>query len=240
MIINMDTPEKLTKFLDYKGEKLLDFDNGLYDRYNPVNERLEGDQYKYGYQVSKSDFLNAVDSITSVGEQGSDFQTMNILYDTRTNKIAIYRTPKWEYYLLDAGVSEIVRTLKSNYLDSYEQYLVKKLSTSLTNLPQFQSQLNEYFKLIIAFDYQPYVSTMSDQEILGVDNYNESDGYSLSNQYKRIYDETRKNLPRTELNKIKREVTDIIKVNTRCNLEKLNQAIMDLLKVDEEFQKLLP
>jgi hypothetical protein len=233
MVINMNPSEKLSKLLDFRGEKLLDFDNGLYDKYSQINDRLENDNYKYGYQLGKNDFLNAVDQATGTDNQ---FNSMNVLYDPKTNKISIYRNPKWEYYLLESGINEVIRTIKSNFLDTYEQYLVKKLSLSSTNLVQLQSRLDEYFKFIISFDLQPYVKAQKDQEILGVTHYNDSNEYSVETRFMKLYEEIKKQLSRSQINKTKKEVVDIIKLNGKCNLEKLNQEIMVMINADQEFK----
>ena len=235
MVIQMPPAERLVNLLHYRNEKMLDFDNYLYDKYEPINEKLERNHYKYGYHISQPDILNVIDCVTGI-DQSHSFSSMNVIYDVKTDKLGIYRVPNWEYYLFDSGLSEIVRTIKSNHLDMYEQHLIKKLTLDHINLVELRDRIEEYYRFITCFDLPPFVKYKNDQEILGTSNYNENDQYSLESHYMNIYKEQDSKITRSDIQQTRRNVAKIVKQNSKSNLEALNREIMNLIKVDEDFR----
>lgn len=53
-------------------------------------------------------------------------QDFNLLFDKKLNRLNMYSSGKWNEFLIDVGVQELIRVIKSTYLDVYEIYLIKK------------------------------------------------------------------------------------------------------------------
>ena len=125
-----------------------------------------------------------------------------------------------------------------NYLSIYEMYLLKKIySDEIYNLrekAEYSEALTNYYKFICIFDIKPSCLDKSDSEIVE----NESrDSFRIEEKSKVMYD----NIPLTksEINKTRKMLIDLIKTNGKNSIKELNKLILTTIKIDNEFKKTL-
>ena len=236
IIVNLSAHEKLDYIVEHIGKKMLDFDDYIYDTcYDKSTNYIENPKCKQ--TITSTEMLETIDSLTSISKP-IGLPSINVIYDKNKNKICIYRIDKWEQYYLDDGIKVVVNTIKSNYFDNYEKYLIKKLSTTFCNATELTGYLREYYYFISAFDILPFVNNVENDSI--IENYNTDNEFSLSTHYSNIYKDEKAKHKKTTIKKIINDVTNIIKVNSKTNIEYINKEIEKLLHISSDFgQKLI-
>jgi hypothetical protein len=218
----MDILDKLQKYVDHRNLEIIDFEKYVQDKYSSISNKLQKNTIKY-IEFKKDDFLELIDEVTNI-LNGKNIEHLNLLYDHKINKLAIYNDDSWEEYLLTSGVKRIISIIKENYLDSYESYLIFQIDNSSEyKKQQCYELLDEYYRFISCFDIKPTV--------IGYHDIPKHDLYM--SRYKRIFEK----ITKSEMTNIKKEVLDIIKINSIRNVDEMNKYIMELLNADENFKK---
>lgn len=235
-IANIDDIDKLMKFNDYTRVELLSLDQTLENKFVSTTKRLECDRFKYGFELNKDDLFDVIDQVSNAYKFHT-FQDLNIYYDKKMNKLKIY-DGEWEEMLTEKGLKKIIETIQSCYWDEYECYLLRRLHNADIFMRQRCKELiDEYYKFIGAFELPPYCKNKSNIEILG-----ESEGadeYALSDEYYGKYMRIVENTKKGELKTIKKNVLDIIKVNSARNIDELNKKVFELFSSDEAFKSVI-
>ncbi len=230
-VVSMDTMNKLNKIIEYKKIDLVGLEFSIENQYLREIQRLETDKYKYGFNLKKDDFLNIVDTITKVSE---NFENLNVLYDTNLNKLKLYKG-NWETIILDIGVKELIQLIQDSYLYQYEVYLLKKIyggkEVNYREIAKYKESLEDYFKFISIFDVKPYCFEKMNCDILD----NDDEEYTIEEKCRILYDKIA--IVKSEVNKTKKVVTDLIKNNGKNNIKELNKLVIDSINIDEEFKK---
>lgn len=159
---------------------------------------------------------------------------INLIFDKKLNRLNMYRSDKWDDFLIDVGVQELIRIVKSTYLDICEAYLIKKMTLPAYNAfdkNNYRLLINEYYQFIAFFDLPPTVYQKTDDEIIG-DNE-----YSLEDTYMVTYNEIKNKTNKVDRRSMKVKVADIIKRNTLHNIDELNKNIISMIRMDENFYK---
>ncbi len=207
----------------------LEFD--INDKYTPKIKRLENDKYKFGIHFNQSDLLEIVDDISKASDS---FDDLNVLYDNDINKIKLY-SRNWKNYLVDNGVNKLIETIQDSYLYAYEMYLIRKIYNgkiiNYQEINKYKLSLEEYYKFINMFNVQPYCTDKTNDDIL--DN-GQTDSYEIQDKIYKIYNNIKTS--KSEINKLKKTVLDIIKNNSKTIIKDLNKKVIDLLKMNEEFK----
>lgn len=234
LVSSMETLEKMHLLLDHQGVRQLDFEDQLELDFQPRLDKMERDEFPTGYSLNHEGLLNLVDGVTKLEE--SDLQKFNILFDRTLNRVKILSCGKWDNYLEEIGIKEVIRLLKSYFFDSYELYLIKHLQGSDLKKDRFtlKEHLDVYYKFIGTFDLDPVVCTQSDKSILGF-NPKDNNEYHLAEYYGNIFSDIKNSTKVAEKNKVKRTVTNIIKDNSTHNINTLNKIMFDLIKTDNDF-----
>ena len=231
-ISSMDLQEKLEKYIKFKNIEILDFEDQIEDHFESHIKKLDMNRYS-SYRLDFDDMLDVIDKVTYISKNVENF---NIYYDEIPNKLRIFTCGEWNTMLLDAGIKQMLHKIKACYLDAYECYLIRKLDESSTGAHsrmQFKEHLLDYFKFLACFDISPYVADASDGDILKNDN----SSYDLQDQWYPKFKGIKESITVTESNKIKKEVKDIVKRNTRSNIIELNKLIMQVFNVDADFKE---
>ena len=233
-ISNMDILDKIKKYMEYKQVDLLNFEDKVESKYITKVKRLDSDSYKYGFSLSSDDFLEIINEISSVCNN-DNLEDFNIMFDNKVNKVTLYDQGTWENMLINNGLKKIMQIVQDYYLNSYEKYLLRMIinpDTSLMKRQQCKELLTDYYAFISCFDIPSCVKDISSEEI--VYNIKVDD---VIDTYWKLYTMTRDNLKRSEINRTKKEVIDILKRNTIKNIEEMNKKVLDLFQVDESFKK---
>lgn len=238
VVSNMESLEKIKLISDHQGIRHLDFEDRLESDFQPKLDKLENDEYTDGYFLSHDGLLKLVDGATRMDLD--DINQFNILFDRTVNRVKILSCGKWDNYLEEIGIKEIIRLLKSYFFDSYELYLIKHIQGNDPKKNRFvlREHLDIYYSFIATFDLDATVCSQTDEIILGY-NLKENNEYYLAEYYGKIYRDLKNQIKVAEKNKIKRRITNIIKENTTHNLNKINKIMMDLIKTDNGFIELL-
>ena len=238
---NMDTIEKLNKFLKHTQTKLIDFSNHVEDR---LQCRIEEIQQGEDIQLGKDDIMDLVDSVSKSASK--QMQEFNILYDDKAKKLRMYDDGEWTDYFTPKGVKLVIKAIQEYYLEHYECHLIRKLELNKTSMRERQhidELLQDYYIFIASFDIEPMVMTKRNRDIL-YDKFTPewsscNANASLKDKYMDIYKKLKDTIPQKDVNVVRKHVVDILKQNTRHNIEKLNKNVVNLFNIDESFKELI-
>jgi hypothetical protein len=244
-INGLDFIDKINKYAEYRQVEIVDFDQSVEDLYASKVRRLENNQYKYGFSLSQQDILEIFDEVTNK----KSIEDLNLIYDNKYNKFKIYVDGHWKDMLATSCIKNIVETVQSCFLNSYEIYLIrmtKNPSSFAKQKQEYLENLTEYYKFLGSFDVNPYVKGKNDNEILYNDsdpryfdkaNNHEWDKFKLVDEYTKLYDKVCLAMTKSEINNIKKQVLDVVKKNSSKNIDELNKMIFDLFCTDQEFKE---
>lgn len=235
-IASIDAIEKLTKYTDYKKIELLTFDQTIEDKFMAKAKRLENDEYRYGFELTKDDLFDVIDQVSNA-YRFKTFQDLNIYYDTKVNKLKIF-DGEWEEMLTNRGIRKIIEAIQSHYWNEYECYLLKKIYTpgDVYRAQKFREQIEEYYRFIGSFDIDPYCRNRANSNILG---NNDDTQYEIGEEWYGKYVKIRDNTKKSDLSDNKKNVLDIIRKNSAKNIEELNKKVFELFACDEIFQEMI-
>jgi len=238
IVSNMESMEKIKMIADHQGIRQIDFEDHLERDFQHRLERLEQDKFVGGYCLNHDGLLKLVDGATRM--EDDDLNRFSVLFDKTLNRVKILSCGKWDTYLEEIGIKEIIRLLKSYFLDSYELYLIKHLhGTDLKkDRVSMREHLDIYYKLIATFELDAIICSQTDQMVLGY-ILKENNEFYLADYYGKIFRDIKNTTKISDKNKIKRMITNIVKENSTHNLNKVNKIMLDLVKTDKEFLKQL-
>lgn len=235
-IFDMDTTDKLNRALEFSEANTINFGDKIESTYSAKIKKLEDRSYKYGFQLGHTDFLEVVDKSVQLGST-IDLRGLNLLYINELNKIAIYHDDEWTHYLFDSGLNKIITIIRNYYLESYEKYILYKIfvdkEATAIECNTYKNQLNEYFQFLACFDIFP---SSKDQDNLFLPGFSHNDNFYLSKFTIDRYNEQLETLKKSDKNKIRKTVGDIIKAHNGANVKLLNKYIINLAVNNEAFK----
>lgn len=244
-IANMDVLEKLMKYTEHKNIEIIDFEDKVDMYYHRQVKRLENGTTKANVQLKLNDMYDIIDAMSDICD--GEIKNMNIIYDEKLNKLRYFSCGEWKTYLLESGIKELLETIQKCYLDSYECYLIRKITTegSAYTKKTMLELLSDYYKFIACFDIIPFVYGKNDYQVL----YNSDDPryhedvscnnfnmYAIVDEYNTLYNESKGKNTLSEVNKQRKAVKEIIKRNTKSNIVELNKKMLSLFQMDEDFK----
>ena len=238
-IKNMDPLDKIDKYMTYKDIELLCLEEDIENNFCARIDKLENDKFKFGYDIDENRLFDIIDEISKI--RRGDFKQMNIVYDDKLKELNLYKSGSWENFIIDRGIKEVVEMLKDYFLDYYEKYLLKKIHLLEKNeqtKAKYREDLERHYKFLGSFDLLPYVNDKDNMDILGEDD-GDFGKYDIEEKWMRKYNAIIYDLKKGEINKIKKNITDILKNNTKRNMKELNNNMIDLLNIDNEFKNSL-
>ena len=140
---------------------------------------------------------------------------------------------------------EIIGGIQDNYLDYYECYLIRKLyddNIYPREKENIKEHLNEYYKFIGCFGLTPYINNKTNDNILKSIEFNINNNfndYTISDTYMKFFHKICDNTTISESNRIRKDVFEIIRRNSKQNLEELNKKVAALFNMDEVFKNQL-
>jgi hypothetical protein len=230
----MDLFDKVDKYIKYKNIELPDLDETINDTFLLKSNKLKNNKFK-NFELNLQNIIEIIDEITTI----NDITKLNILYDNILDKIKILCDGEWKLLLIEFGIKDKIQTY---YLDSYECYLIRKIKNEniLKTKIELQERLYEYYKFLAWFNIEPYIYKKNNNKILFNNNDSEFDKYiddfSIYDEYYDIYRKIISKINKTEQNKVKKGIENIIKKNTKSFIIELNKNILESFKNDEEFK----
>lgn len=251
-ISSMDAMEKLSKYLNYRGSQLMDFERTVELKYEEQRINLEKDHGHH--EITKDRIFEIIDQVTKIGADlntSSSLEEFNVMYDSQLNKVLLYESGFWKEMIVATGLKTIIATIQEHFWDAYECHLIRRIHSSEQNAFQkskIRDLLKEYYTFLACVDVDPYVKDRYDNQILYTsddDRYfeepdpHESRGFEIVDEYTKLYKELKENLTMRQRGSVKKDLLDMIKRNSKKNVTELNKAVMSLFKVDEEFKQTL-
>lgn len=226
-VSSMDLETKLEKFMNHKNIQITDFEDGIEERFSNHVDKLEGNKVN-NYQLDLQSLMEVFDDVTTIKDNVENF---NIYYDEIPNKLNIFCNGKWKSFLLDVGIKKMIDIIQGYYLDAYECYMIRKLHTTTSS--HIKDRIEEYYKFLACFGVWPFAHCRSNGEILSGE---EDACFDLSDTWYNVYNRVKDRITMTECNRIRKQVREIVKRNTKSNIMDLNKMIMDMLHVDQDFK----
>ncbi len=235
----MDTIDKLTKLMEYKDKEIIYLEDDMEKNFKTRVDNMTNNNFKYGYNIDESRLFDIIDEISKI--RRGDLTHMNIIYNEKLKELNLYKSGCWESLILERGLKEVVEILKEVFLDHYEKYLFKQIYVSeknFLNKQKYKEDVERHYKFLCCFDLFPYIKDKDDMEILGEDD-GDFGKYAIEEKWMSIYTNIANNIKRYDVNKMKKNISDILKNNTQHNLKDLNKNMIELLNIDIEFKKTL-
>ncbi len=248
-IKNMDSLEKINKYMNYNDLDLLSIEEDLENKFSARVDKLEGNKFKFGYDIDENRLFDIIEEICKI--RRGDFKKLNIVYDEKMKELNLFKSGSWETLILERGLKEVISLLQDFFLNYYEKYLIRNIYKETINehdKMKYREDLERHYKLLGCFDLPPYIKDKNDLEILGdyyednvdsFDNKDERDKYILEEKWMKLYDITVDNTKKCDINKTKKNIIEILKNNTKRNMKELNLKMIDLLNIDEGFKDTL-
>jgi Zn ribbon nucleic-acid-binding protein len=234
-IKKMDSIDKLTKYMEYKDEKILfledDIENNLQIRLNNMENE--------NYNIDENHLFDIIDEISKI--KRGDLTHMNIIYNDKLKELNLYKSGCWESLILERGLKEVISIMKDIFFDHYEKYLFKQIYVSEKNYikkQKYKEDVERHYKFLCCFDLLPFIQDKDDMDILGEED-GEFGKYTIEEKWMKIYTDITQNIKRYDINKMKKNISDILKNNTQHNIKDLNKNIIDLLNIDDDFKATL-
>lgn len=241
-VSNMVPMQKLNEYTKYKSIAITPFENVVDLMYEKEREELDNNTRR-NYKITKDDIFNIIDSVTKIGEHKvGDF---NIMYDPIIQKILINETDGWKEYLHVTGLKMIVKTIQEYFWNFYEFFLIRKTRSNDIK-PQEKQEcrelLSEYYTFLSGVDVEPHVKDTCNNKILYTSDTDDrywidSDEYGISEEHMAMYAKVKAKMTDKERNKWKKQLSDLLKQNTKRNINDLNKMIIQLINIDSDFKK---
>lgn len=235
-VANLSFHDKLNHYINHTEKEIMPIDEFMSVVFKSKIDRLE--RLPASFILNSTDFL----SIVSTASSPKTVNKINIMYDSVTTNIHIFRNHKWEQYIEEKGLTEIMQCIQEVMYDVYECYLIRKLNSLddegrvVLRIP-FEELLCEYYKFITIFDLEPYIKDKTNQDILENDDENESN--TICDKYYPKYIQAQNTVTIRMCKETKKRVLDIVKRNFKASLEMLNKEVANLFRMDEEFKETL-
>ena len=244
MISSMDPIDKVTKWNAHNNVEVLDFEEKLDNHFARVVNRLKSDSTgKAPIVFKRGDILEMIHTITKIRED--DLSDFNVFYNKNNNRIAFYLGDEWDDNECNKGLTYLIDTLVSSYLDYYEMYLIRKIEHgTMVDKSTVHSSLVEYYTFTSTFDVKPFVQGKHDSQVM----YNSDDdeaaftdveSHRIVDTYTALYHRCKSGTTQAQRRELHKAVLDIVKNSTKTNILEINKQIMTLLNLDEEFKRVI-
>lgn len=230
IICGMDAVDKINTLAKHKNVNLLDLQDHINNRFSTNIDNLEsgGD-----HNLGMHDLLLIVDKVSDPAA----LEELNLMYDEKVNKLALFDCGKWDKFIYQHGVIQLITTIQESYLNYYEKHLISKMENkgiSHQERAKYEELLIVFYQFLAAFNAKP-ISVLADND-KGLIFDRSSSSYDLKDRYSAKYRKIKDAMKQSEIAKIGRDVLDILKRNSKRNMDDINRKMMALLKVDEEFK----
>lgn len=233
VVSNMDPIDKINKYTDYKNLEIIDLEDRIEDQYHRQVKKLDNGTFS-DFRLNFQNIIEVIDSVTCI----KDIDTLNVLYDEVLNKLKLFCCGEWRHVLMEAGIKEIIEKIQVCYLDHYECFLIRRYNNESTGWQykvQVKEHIEDYYKFLAIFGITPFIYEKSNNEITGSDK--DDNMHSIEEEWYPRYVAIKDRMSTSEINRVKKEVYNIVKRNAKASVLDLNKKMMDIIQMDEEFKK---
>ena len=224
----MDVVDKITKYVQHRNIPLLGFEDQVEQTYSETIQKLEEGRFN-NFLLNEKDIIGIVDNLT----QFTDVDQLNVIHDSVSDHIKMFQSGEWVSMFFDAGLDDLMLRVKCCYLDYYEAFLLKQLWNIAGYTRQVLTErLRDYYNFLVCFELDPYVKGICDGDILGDDKKT----FDLEDNYYGVYCKIRDNIKHSDVKRLRKQVSNIVRKNNKSSVVELNSKMLDLMGVDEEFK----
>jgi hypothetical protein len=231
--------EKMNYMLEYEKRSLMCFEEQLEQKFDKRVKRLEENQSTFPYFLDQEGLFRIIDDATKTNPK--EIEQFAIYLDKTIHRLKIHLGSEWESYMEEEGIRKLLDLIKSYFLDTYEEYLVKNYYSESSPLKQryeIKNHLEIYYKFLSIFGLLPIVTGKEDSEIIG-HRLKDNGQFLIEEECLKLYKEQKTDVKVSEKNAIKRKILNIVRDNTVQSIQNLNNLILDILKIDSEFKAFL-
>ena len=235
---NLDTVDKHNMYIQHTSSNVVDFERFVSNKYAGTVLRLEnGDDRFY----RPNDFLQLVNEVST----STSMEEFNLVYDATSNKVKIYEFNGWQEFITSSGLLRIIETLKGNLLDTYEINLVQKIrrrDVDARDQAECREYLEELYRFLAVFRLEPSVTNMTNDDIMrgsGDARYNGDESMTIEEWCCHLYKTIRDRQPSAYVNRLIREIREIVKRNSAVAVRDVNRTVLELFNNDREFRNVV-
>jgi hypothetical protein len=236
--------KKLGEYLKHTKTQTIPFERSIELMYEKQRLKLEKGQ---GFHHMDTDHLfEVIDSLTGV--ESKNMEDFNFFFDHEVNRLNMFESGEWKDLYVTSGLKKVINMIQDYFWHTYECYLIKKIHKTMNIIEKqkFRELLAEYYSFLASLDVDPYVKgtpnnkimfTGDDDEFWTTTSLNDVEAYSLSHEFFKLYNQTRDDMTIRKREKLKQDLKDLLKRNSKRNAQELNKVIMSLINVDTEFKQ---
>jgi hypothetical protein len=241
-INGIDPMKKIQEYIKHKNIHLIPFDRSVEIKYEKTRHKLERGQGTHS--MSQDDIFEILDNVTKA--ENNSLDDFNYFYDSDLKKLMMYESGDWKELYVSSGLKMIIRTIQDYLWNAYECYLIKKIKTTSNGFDKqkLRDLITEYYAFLNCLDVEPFVKDRYDNMVLYSPDDDEywiepspknMDAWCISEEYTKLYSNIA--ITSRQKDKMKADLLDLIKRNSKRNVNELNKVIMSLINVDAEFKK---
>jgi hypothetical protein len=241
----MDTLEKLMGYVQHKNLTIKPLDYQVELKFAKEKEQLSKGIGHYNF--TQKDMFDMIDDLTTIDE--NCVEDYNVHLDQ--SKLVVYEGGDWKEMYKTHGLQYFIRIIKENYWDTYEVYLIRKIRDMDLNFSErirFKYYLQEYYTFLACTDNDPYVKDRPDNQVIynadddrywDEPSYVDIDSHKIADEYMRLYTQWKTELRDKDRDKLQRELSDLLRNNSKKNIQDLNKLVMSLINVDATYKEKL-
>jgi hypothetical protein len=236
-IANADSLKKLNSVLGYQNKQLIGFGDQI--EKDNVNRLKKLEQGKCNFKYEPDDFTDMIDKSTKMN---NSVEQLNLLFMDKLDRIALYHDDEWQEFRSEKGLQQMVRIHQTYFLEAYEIFILKRLYQddhldALTR-NKYREQLKNYYWYLIAFDLKPFAYQKENIEIVDSGPYHGLDDKNYIEQHAMmVYNEAKKEFKKSEINRYRKKITELIRKNNQSNMKQLNDMVSSIINMDEQFKQ---
>lgn len=226
----MSSLELVEKYMRLQNKSTTPIDEFIEEQFSN-DLSLLGNSTNQGLKID--DFYEDLDSLSNVQNH---HENINLLYDSKEDKINYFEDDGWVSMISDKGLKIIYAKLQEYKYDYYECNLIEKI-VSLGDCQEQQQLLeiiDEYYQFICAFDLNPYVYNRKDYDLLKNEK-NET----LTNVTDRFYERfirIKRQMKLSHKKQIMKKSLHILKRNTNSISKFLKSHLLDIFQTEDMLQ----
>lgn len=233
MLASMDAVDKIMSYTKQANVDVIDFADKVERKYEQQVEDLQQDTVEPDFSFNTDDLLEVINDICKISD--STYHDLNLIYDNKLRNIKMVDDGQWQSILTENGLRKIIEMLQEKLWDHYECYLVRHImnDASMRRRQECEERLKEYYMFIGCFKAMPYAYDRSDFFLVDGTMHSHTCSEKFYPMYKGVCDA----ITRSQENRVRKGVLEIIKRNSNQNLSDLNRKILGMMNVDDEYKK---
>ena len=226
IVAGIDTKHKLNTYTTFTKTPLVDFESSLESQFSCISDKLDNDEIHHDYMLHYDMLMHIVG--TASFPINDRIVSYNVIYDKKLKELHIY-DGMWESMSLSNGTKHYVERIQRNFLDSYERYLIRNITSMSIGQKRklYVEMLEHYYGFIGCFGLAPYFVDSVDEDVI------------VSERYYPIYTNIVSKLNKPKVNTTIKNMQEMINRNSLKHVIVLNRKITDMFQMHDEFRNML-